>query len=110
MVSRAGILSMLMIYLKALETGDNQLVNISSNTQNTVNDIYQIINDLLLTQLEPIYKEERKGDIRHSYLDNTKALKVLNWEPEYNLREGLKLTIDYYAALQVIKEAASTKE
>ena len=96
--------------LKALEKGDNQLVNISCNTQNTVNDIYQIINDLLHTQLEPIYKEERKGDIRHSYLDNTKALKVLNWEPEYNLREGLKLTIDYYADLQIIKEAASTKE
>ncbi len=93
--------------LKALTRGDGELVNISSNTQHSVNDVYRIINEILETNLEPIYKEERKGDIKHSFLDNSKARKVLNWEPEYDLLSGLNKTIDYYLSM---REAAITRE
>jgi UDP-glucose 4-epimerase len=93
--------------LKALTQGDGELVNISCNTRHSVNDLYRMINQILNTDLKPIYRDERIGDIRHSYLDNNRARKVLNWEPEYDLRAGLTKTIEHYAN---IREAAPTRE
>ncbi|MFW6030347.1 MAG: SDR family oxidoreductase [Halanaerobiales bacterium] len=81
--------------IKALSEGDGEIVNISSNTQNSVNDLYQIINQIMDTKIKPLYKAERKGDIRNSYLDNTRASEVLNWRPAYDLRRGLLYTIEH---------------
>lgn len=84
--------------VKALESGDEQLINISTNTKSSVNDLYQILNKILNTEIKPLYKEARKGDIKHSYLDNTLAKKIINWQPEYDLESGLKQTVGYYTA------------
>lgn len=82
--------------ITALNTGDNELVNISCNNRDSVNDLYKIINDILGSNLYPVYKAPKDGDIKHSVLDNTNAKNVLGWKPEYNLKEGLIKTIDYY--------------
>ena len=79
--------------VKSLEAGDNQILNISSNRQNSVNYLYETINKILGTDIEPVYREERKGDIRHSYLDNNKAVNALGWKPEFDLHSGLIQTI-----------------
>lgn len=93
--------------IKSLSAGSEKIINISCNTQASVNDIYRKINDILGTNIRVVYQEERKGDIRDSYLDNSKAKKYLNWQPSFSLREGLKNTVDYYLAL---KEVAASKE
>lgn len=93
--------------IKALTHGGGELVNICCNTQNTINDVYRIINEILNTDLQAVYREERKGDIRDSYLDNSRAKQILNWNPGYDLYRGLTETINYYTAL---KEAAAGKE
>ena len=42
------------------------------------------------------YVDDRKGhDFRYA-LDTTKITKDLNWEPKYTLKEGIKLTINWY--------------
>lgn len=35
-------------------------------------------------------------EIRHQYLSSQKARRVLNWKPQYNLKNGLRETIDWY--------------
>ena len=92
--------------IKALTDGGGELVNISCNTQNTINDIYKAINKILNTDLQAVYQKERKGDIRDSYLDNSRAREILNWNPGYDLYRGLSETINYYTGL---KEAAASK-
>ena len=82
--------------LLALEKGDSEVVNISTNKATSINKLVELMNEIMNTSLEPIYTEPRKGDIVHSYLDNKKALDVLGWKPEYSLEEGLKETIEYY--------------
>ena len=39
---------------------------------------------------------ERKGDIRYSRLDYTKAAYLLDWNPAYDLKAGLNETLKYY--------------
>lgn len=80
----------------ALDKGDGEIINISSNKQNTINELHNIINDLLGEEIKAINKKAKKGDIRHSLLQNTKALNVLNWKPKNDLKRGLEKTINYY--------------
>jgi nucleoside-diphosphate-sugar epimerase len=39
--------------------------------------------------LNPVYHDAREGELQRSVLDNTKARKLLNWEPQYDLNEGM---------------------
>ena len=82
--------------IAALEKGDNELVNVSCNTRDSINELTEIINNILNSDLSPVYKDPKAGDIKHSELDNTKAEDILEWKPEYNLKEGLIKTINYY--------------
>ncbi|MCK4257399.1 MAG: SDR family oxidoreductase [Halanaerobiales bacterium] len=82
--------------IQALTKGDNQLVNISCNRQDSVNRLLQVLEDIMGFSIQTVYAKEREGEIRDSYLDNKKAKKVMGWSPEYDLYRGLKETIEYY--------------
>jgi UDP-glucose 4-epimerase len=94
----------------ALEKGDNEIINISTNKVTTINELVDKMNKFMEEPQKPIYKEPRKGDILNSYLDNKKALEVLGWEPEYQLEQGLKETIEYYKIKYANDEVAVLKE
>jgi UDP-glucose 4-epimerase len=83
--------------LLALEKGDNILVNISTESRDSVNDLVDYLNEILPYNLETIYEEARKGDILHSSLANGKAKKLLGWTPDYELKAGLEQTVEYYS-------------
>ncbi|MGF9965210.1 NAD-dependent epimerase/dehydratase family protein [Bacillus rhizoplanae] len=80
----------------ALRNADNQICNISSNQQTSVNELLDIIYSLMKIENKRIYKEERPGDIVHSYLLNNKARKYLNWNPKFSLLQGLEETISFF--------------
>lgn len=82
--------------LLAVTDGDNEIINISCNTRTSVEELYNTMKALADSQLQPEYKAARAGDILHSALDNTKASQLLNWEPVFQLEQGLKETLEYY--------------
>jgi nucleoside-diphosphate-sugar epimerase len=51
------------------------------------------MNRIVGTQIEPIYKEERTGDVRDSQADVTKAKRLLGYTPIVSLEEGLRQTL-----------------
>lgn len=75
--------------LLALNHADNQVLNISHNSQTSMNTLVSIINGLLGTRLQPVYQPKRRGDMEQSCLDNTRAMQVLNWQPRFELQAGL---------------------
>jgi len=83
--------------LLALEKGYNILVNISTESRDSVNDLVNYLNEILPYSLEAINEEARKGDILHSSLANGKAKELLGWIPDYDLRAGLEQTVEYYS-------------
>jgi UDP-glucose 4-epimerase len=80
----------------ALHKGDNELLNISTNKAVTVNELFKVIKNISGSEVDVIYKEERKGDIVHSYLDNKRAEEKLGWEIEFNMEDGIRETVKYY--------------
>lgn len=46
--------------------------------------------------LEPVVGNTARGEIRHQYLDSTKARTVLGWVPRVTMEEGLRRSVDWY--------------
>ena len=82
--------------LKALERGDNQIVNIGSGRGTSVNDIYRTLCKIFKWNQSANYEAARPGEIQKVYLDAGKAAQVLGWQPEIPFEEGLRRTVVWH--------------
>jgi CDP-glucose 4,6-dehydratase len=48
------------------------------------------------SHLFPVIRNEASNEIVHQYLDCSKAQRLLNWQPRYDRKEGLRRTIEWY--------------
>ncbi len=78
----------------ALAKGDNDIFNIATGIQTTDQEVFEAIAAATGFTGRPIYGQERKGEIRHSALDITKARRKLGWEPKVPFAEGSRLTVE----------------
>lgn len=74
----------------------NQIYNIAVGENFSVNYMYREIQTLLQSDHAPKYREARKGDIRNSLADISKAKNLLGYNPEFNFKNGLALTVEYF--------------
>ncbi|NLW24783.1 MAG: SDR family oxidoreductase [Clostridia bacterium] len=84
---------------RAIFKGDGEILNISTNTRISVNQLYTELTKILQLDFKPVYREARPGDILHSSLNNQKAIQILNWQPKYTFSEGLLKTVSYYKSI-----------
>ena len=59
-------------------------------------DIYHYLTKALGKDIEPKFGPDRKGDIRDSNADISKARELLGYSPEYDFESGINLAIDWY--------------
>ena len=78
------------------QNNSGNIYNIAYGGRITLNDLYFKISEILNSDIKPIYSETRKGDIKHSNADITKAKNDLLYLPKFNIDLGLKKTIDWY--------------
>jgi nucleoside-diphosphate-sugar epimerase len=74
---------------KAFESDYTGVLNLSTNTQHTLNELVDILKEFH-TIKKVNYKERNLGDIRNSRLDNTKVKEILKWSPKYSFRTGIE--------------------
>ena len=85
--------------LKACLAGEEaggEAFNIAYGGREYLIDIYQVLKEALGVELEPIFGPDRKGDIKHSNADISKARKMLGYDPQYNFERGLNEAIAWY--------------
>jgi nucleoside-diphosphate-sugar epimerase len=70
-----------------------EVMNVACGTRISLNELLAVMNRIVGTRLEAIYKEDRPGDVRDSQADITKARELLGYEPHVDLEEGLRQTI-----------------
>ncbi|TAG06761.1 MAG: SDR family oxidoreductase [Cytophagia bacterium] len=68
----------------------NQVYNVAVGDRTSLNSLFQIIQQLANVKIEPTYRENRRGDVRDSLADISKAQKLLNYQPRIKIEEGLK--------------------
>ena len=94
------------INLLAATTEDDdaidQVYNTALNDRTSLNKLYQMIEERLiqrtqgLKKKEPIYKDFRAGDVRHSQANIDKAINLLKYQPKYKIEQGMDEAIDWY--------------
>jgi len=72
----------------------NTRINISSNTETSLLDLFTQISKILNVDIEPKVMSPRDGDVLQSRLDNNRAAKLLGWRPEISLQEGLRMSLN----------------
>ena len=73
-----------------------QAFNIGAGGRLFLIDIYNHLCKALDKDVEPIYGPPRKGDVRDSNADISKARELLGYDPEYDFEKGIALAIDWY--------------
>ena len=70
--------------------------NIAYGGREYLIDIYNTLTTALGKDIKPNFGPDRKGDIKHSNADISKAKHLLGYDPEYNFERGLNEAIEWY--------------
>lgn len=78
-----------------------EVFNVALGDRTTLNSLYKCIQKSLNsngidTKRGPTYRDFRKGDVRHSQADITKAKKILGYEPEFEIQKGIDKAMPWY--------------
>ncbi len=75
---------------------DGQAFNVAYGGREYLIDIYRSLTRALGVDIEPIFGPDRKGDIKHSNADISKARRLLGYDPDYDFDRGLNEAIRWY--------------
>jgi len=81
----------------------HEVVNIAVGEATTLNQLWQYICANTGINLEPRYREERKGDVRHSLANVSKAQQLFGYQPAVTIQKGLQTTVEWYKQSSFIK-------
>jgi UDP-N-acetylglucosamine/UDP-N-acetylgalactosamine 4-epimerase len=70
--------------------------NVGVGEQHTVNEIITLLNKIFSREVKPRYEPPRKGDVRESLADISRARAVLGYKPIVSFEHGLQLTVEWY--------------
>ncbi|MFD1607121.1 SDR family oxidoreductase [Oceanobacillus luteolus] len=81
---------------KAESSVAGQSFNIAYGGREFLIDIYNLLATVLEKDIKPIFGPDRKGDIKHSNADISKAVKMIDYKPEWNFERGIQEAIEWY--------------
>ncbi|WP_394832698.1 SDR family oxidoreductase [Pendulispora rubella] len=70
-----------------------QVVNIACGERTSLNALVRYVAEEVGTRLEAEYRPDRAGDVRDSLADISAARALIGYEPQVDVREGLRRTI-----------------
>jgi UDP-glucose 4-epimerase len=89
--------------LLALSYGKSDIFNIGTGIETDVNALFQNIRALANSKCKELHAPAKKGEQLRSVLDTKKIKTILNWSPQVELEEGLKLTVEFFKNKLIVK-------
>lgn len=80
----------------------NTVYNVAYGARTTLNELVDLLKEHLgefdpeIKSISAIYGEERQGDVAHSLASVDKARKLLGYDPQYDMKSGLKEAVSWY--------------
>lgn len=74
----------------------NQVYNVGCGGQYTVLELWETICEIVGNIYPPTFRANRQGDIRDSMADISKARNLLNYNPLFDFKQGLQLTVEAF--------------
>ncbi|MDP9990123.1 UDP-N-acetylglucosamine 4-epimerase [Variovorax boronicumulans] len=79
----------------------NQVYNVAVGDRTTLNQLFASLREALVTnglsyEKNPVYRDFRAADVRHSQADISKSGRNLSYSPQYPIQRGIAETIAWY--------------
>lgn len=81
----------------ASKKAGNEVYNVACGERIDINYLWNSLKTAADSSVEAEYGPERQGDVRDSLADISKANELLGYQPRYTVREGLKITWDWFS-------------
>lgn len=87
------------------ERSANQIFNAAVGDRTTLNQLFFLLKSGLSSfsnrsdDMQPIYRDFRSGDVRHSLANIEKAKNYLGYEPTHRIKEGITEAMEWYVSL-----------
>jgi UDP-N-acetylglucosamine 4-epimerase len=83
------------------DAAKNQVYNVAVGDRTTLNDLFNAIKVALAENgvnyvKDPVYREFRAGDVRHSQASIAKIQNALGYAPEFRIDAGIQLAMQWY--------------
>ena len=83
------------------ETAKNEVYNVAVGDRTTLNILFNSLTEALaengvVYEKQPVYRDFRPGDVRHSQADISKAASKLGYAPKYRIIEGIAKAMPWY--------------
>lgn len=84
--------------IRAAETPGvgGQVFNVATGSRISLNQLLETLKQIFNSNVEPIYKDARPGDVRDSQADISKAAALLGYQPSVNFEAGLRETVKWF--------------
>lgn len=79
----------------------NEVYNVAVGDRMTLNDLFRALQSALAENgkpygTQPVYRDFRAGDVRHSQADVSKAASKLGYAPEFSIHNGIAKAMPWY--------------
>lgn len=81
---------------KASSEFAGEAFNIAYGGREYLIDVYNSLCKALKKEIKPIFGPDRKGDIKHSNADISKAKEMLDYNPSWSFERGIESAIEWY--------------
>lgn len=83
------------------EAARNQIYNVAVSGRTDLNKLFAAIKSTLAEngvayEKDPVYRDFRAGDVRHSQADISKAQRLLGYAPQFDIRSGIAQAMPWY--------------
>ena len=80
------------------DVGGGMRFNIGTGVETSDRALHTLVANAAGAEDDPEYAPARLGDVPRSALDATRAREVLGWEPQVDIEEGVRRTVEYFRA------------
>ena len=87
------------------EAAVGEVLNVARGDEISINGLFQLVCEAVGAEIGPRYGPPRAGDVRHSRADISKARRLLGYEPQVGLGEGLGRTVQWIREELGVEEA-----
>ena len=84
--------------LAALKPLGYEIINLGGHENVKINTLIRLLEEIIGKEAQIERKQAHKADMLASWADVTKAKRLLGWEPQVGLREGLERLVGWYEA------------
>lgn len=83
--------------LAAMDYAGSGIFNVGTARETSVNELFRMLRDEIAPEMDELHEAGRPGEQRRSVLDYSLTSKTLGWQPEVELKEGLRRTVEWFA-------------